>query len=179
MLPRTDPGERYRPGRAFEGADRQCAGHPGADRAVRPAAARRSDDPRLVYLTTSVATAPRAFWGAYAASKAAAEVLVDCYAQEVRNIARSASRSSIPARPARRCGPRPIRAKTRPRVKPPEAVAARLVALLGEQFASPHRERVNQPRKALRNRASAHMSAKPAGKARRQGCHTRGTDHGR
>ena len=30
-------------------------------------------------------------------------------------------------------------------VKPPEAVAARMVALLGEQFASPHRERVNQP----------------------------------
>ena len=33
---------------------------------------RASADPRLVYLTTSVATAPRAFWGAYAASKAAA-----------------------------------------------------------------------------------------------------------
>ena len=29
-------------------------------------------------------------------------------------------------------------------VKPPEAVAERLVDLLGEQFASPHRERVNQ-----------------------------------
>jgi hypothetical protein len=29
-------------------------------------------------------------------------------------------------------------------VKPPEAVAIRVLALLGEQFASPHRERVNQ-----------------------------------
>jgi NAD(P)-dependent dehydrogenase (short-subunit alcohol dehydrogenase family) len=46
-----------------------------------------SADARLVYLTSSVATEPRAYWGAYAACKAAAEVLVDCYAQEVRNIA--------------------------------------------------------------------------------------------
>ena len=29
-------------------------------------------------------------------------------------------------------------------VKQPEVVAARIVELLGEQFASPHRERVNQ-----------------------------------
>ena len=44
-----------------------------------------SADARLIHLTTAVATQPRAYWGAYAASKAAAEVLVDCYAQEVRN----------------------------------------------------------------------------------------------
>ena len=49
---------------------------------------RKSTDARLIHLTTSVATAPRAFWGAYAASKAAAEVLIDCYAQEVRNISK-------------------------------------------------------------------------------------------
>ena len=33
-----------------------------------------------------VADQPRAYWGAYAASKAAAEVLIDCHAQETRNI---------------------------------------------------------------------------------------------
>ena len=48
---------------------------------------RKSPDARFIMLTTSVASQPRAFWGAYAASKAAADVLVDCYAQEVRNIA--------------------------------------------------------------------------------------------
>ncbi len=103
-----------------------------------------SDDPRLVYLTTSVATAPRAFWGAYAASKAAAEVLIDCHAQETRNI--SKLRVAIVDPGATRTA---MRAKAYPgedpkSVKAPEAVAQRVVALLGEQFASPHRERVNQ-----------------------------------
>ena len=103
-----------------------------------------SSDARLIYLTSSVATEPRAYWGAYAASKAAAEVLVDCYAQEVRNT--SAIRVAIVDPGATRTA---MRARAYPgedpaSVKPPEEVAARLVALLGEQFGSPHRERVNQ-----------------------------------
>ncbi len=105
---------------------------------------RASDDARFIYLTSSVATAPRAFWGAYAASKAAAEVLVDCYAQEVRNI--SSIRVAIIDPGATRTA---MRAKAYPgedpaSVKLPGVVAARMVALLGEQFASPHREKVNQ-----------------------------------
>ena len=105
---------------------------------------RRSKDARMVHLTSSIATAPRAFWGAYAASKAAAEVLVDCYAQEVKNI--SKIRVAIVDPGATRTA---MRAKAYPgedpaSVKPAEAVAGRLVELLGEQFASPHRERVNQ-----------------------------------
>lgn len=105
---------------------------------------RQSADARFVYLTTRVATEPRAFWGAYAASKAAGEVLVDCYAQEVRNI--SKVRVAIVDPGATRTA---MRARAYPgedpsTVKRPEAVASRLVALLGEQFASPHRERINQ-----------------------------------
>jgi NAD(P)-dependent dehydrogenase (short-subunit alcohol dehydrogenase family) len=105
---------------------------------------RAADEPRLVYLTTSVATAPRAYWGAYAASKAAAETLIDCYAQEVRNI--STLRVAIVDPGATRTA---MRAKAYPgedpaSVKLPQVVAARLIALLGEQNASPHRERVNQ-----------------------------------
>ena len=49
---------------------------------------RQSANPRVVGLTSTVAAAPRAYWGAYAASKAAFEVLLDCYAQEVRNISK-------------------------------------------------------------------------------------------
>lgn len=105
---------------------------------------RASNDPRFVYLTTSVATAPRAFWGAYAASKAAAETLVDCHAQETRNI--SKLRVAIIDPGATRTA---MRAKAYPgedpkSVKLPAVVADRIVALLGEQFSSPHRERVNQ-----------------------------------
>jgi NAD(P)-dependent dehydrogenase (short-subunit alcohol dehydrogenase family) len=107
---------------------------------------RASDNGRLVYLTTSVATLPRAFWGAYAASKAGAEVLVDCYGQEVRNI--SKVRVAIVDPGATRTA---MRAKAYPgedpaTVKLPQVVADRIVALLGEQFASPHRERINHPR---------------------------------
>lgn len=105
---------------------------------------RKSADPRVVALTSTVATAPRAFWGAYAASKAAQEVLLDCYAQEVRNV--SKVRVAILNPGATRTA---MRAKAYPgedpaSVQPPEAVAARIAALLGEQFASPHRETVNQ-----------------------------------
>jgi NAD(P)-dependent dehydrogenase (short-subunit alcohol dehydrogenase family) len=42
-----------------------------------------SDAGRAVFLTSSVATKPRAFWGAYAATKAAMEVLVRTWADEV------------------------------------------------------------------------------------------------
>jgi NAD(P)-dependent dehydrogenase (short-subunit alcohol dehydrogenase family) len=42
-----------------------------------------SDAGRAVFLTSSVATKPRAFWGAYAATKAALEVLVRTWADEV------------------------------------------------------------------------------------------------
>ena len=107
---------------------------------------RKSSNGRLIHLTTSVATEPRAWWGAYAASKAAAEVLVDCYAQEIRNV--SKIRVAIVDPGATRTA---MRAKAYPgedptRNKEPSEVADRLVALLGEQFASPHRERVNHSR---------------------------------
>jgi NAD(P)-dependent dehydrogenase (short-subunit alcohol dehydrogenase family) len=102
-----------------------------------------SDDPRLIHLTSSVAAQPRAFWSGYAASKAAAENLVASYAEEVRNT--SKVRVAIVDPGATRTA---MRAKAYPgedpaSVKPPEAVAERILTLLGEQFASPHRERVN------------------------------------
>lgn len=105
---------------------------------------RRAADPRLVHLTTSVATSPRAYWGAYAASKAAAENLVASYAQEARSTAKT--RIAIVDPGATRTA---MRAKAYPgedpaSVKPPEAVAERILALLAEQFVSPHRERIDR-----------------------------------
>jgi len=104
-----------------------------------------SENPRFIHLTTSVASAPRAYWGAYAASKAAAEILVDCYAEETRNTSRVRVAIVDPA--ATRTA---MRAKAYPgedpaSVKSPEVVAERILTLLGEQFASPHRESVNPP----------------------------------
>ncbi len=46
---------------------------------------RASDAGRAVYLTTSVAAAPKAFWGMYAATKAGAEALIKCWADEIES----------------------------------------------------------------------------------------------
>jgi len=104
---------------------------------------KKSRDARVLGFTSTVATAPRAYWGAYGSTKAAFEVLLDCYAQEQRNITRI--RVAIVNPGATRTD---MRARAYPgedpaSVKPPEMVAAHMVALLGEQFASPHRESVN------------------------------------
>ena len=47
---------------------------------------RASDAGRLVVLTSSVGQQPRAYWGAYGASKAALENLTLSYAEEVQNL---------------------------------------------------------------------------------------------
>jgi NAD(P)-dependent dehydrogenase (short-subunit alcohol dehydrogenase family) len=45
-----------------------------------------SDAGRVIHLTTSVAAAPRAFWGMYAATKAGAEALLKCWADEIESM---------------------------------------------------------------------------------------------
>ncbi|MEQ1687775.1 MAG: SDR family NAD(P)-dependent oxidoreductase [Sphingopyxis sp.] len=47
---------------------------------------RRADAGKLIALTSSVARRPRAYWGAYGASKAALENLVTTFGEEMRNI---------------------------------------------------------------------------------------------
>ena len=50
---------------------------------------RASSDARVIALSTGVAaTNPRAYWGAYGASKAALDVLISAYGQEVRNVSK-------------------------------------------------------------------------------------------
>jgi NAD(P)-dependent dehydrogenase (short-subunit alcohol dehydrogenase family) len=47
---------------------------------------RASASARVIAVTSSVGTAPRAYWGGYGASKAALETLVSAYGEEVKNI---------------------------------------------------------------------------------------------
>jgi len=104
---------------------------------------RRSADPRVIGLSSSVGSKPRAYWGAYGASKAAFEVLLDCYAQETMNVSKlrvaivnpGATRTAMRARAYP--GEDPASLKT------PDVVAERLVSLLGQPFSSGHRESVN------------------------------------
>ena len=103
---------------------------------------KRSDGGRVIGVTSSVGAAPRAYWGAYGASKAAFEVLLDCYGQEVEKI--SATRVAIldPGATRTRMRARAFPGEDPQSVKPPEDVATRIVALLGEDFATGFRERV-------------------------------------
>ena len=47
---------------------------------------RESESGRAVFVTSSVARAPRAYWSAYAASKAGMETFVQCWAEEIADI---------------------------------------------------------------------------------------------
>ena len=100
---------------------------------------RKSNAGRLVALTSSVGAAPRAFWGAYGASKAALETLVASYGEEVKNL--SAVRTAIvdPGRTRTQ-----MRAKAYPgedpaTVKEPSVVADAIVAMLTTEFETGHR----------------------------------------
>ncbi|WP_067733392.1 SDR family NAD(P)-dependent oxidoreductase [Novosphingobium naphthalenivorans] len=105
---------------------------------------RKSGNARVIGMTSTVATKPRAYWGAYAATKAAFEVLLDCYAQEVANIAKVRVAVVNPGSTRTAMRARAYPGEAPESVKPPEVVAQRLVALLGEPFATGHRETVNQ-----------------------------------
>ncbi len=106
---------------------------------------RASKDARVIGVSTSVATAPRAFWGAYAASKAAAEVLIDCYGQENARIGNIRVAMVNPGATRTAMRARAYPGEDPASVKPPEFVAERLVALFGEAFASGWRETINRP----------------------------------
>jgi len=100
---------------------------------------RKSDAGRLVALTSSVGAAPRAFWGAYGASKAALETLMASYGEEVKNL--SAVRTAIvdPGRTRTQ-----MRAKAYPgedpaTVKEPSVVADAILAMLTTEFETGHR----------------------------------------
>jgi len=104
---------------------------------------KRSDAAHVVGVTSSVGSAPRAYWGAYGASKAAFEVLLDCYGQEVEKI--SSTRVAIVDPGATRTL---MRARAYPgedpqSVKAPEVVADRILSLLREGFSTGHRERIS------------------------------------
>ena len=103
---------------------------------------KRANAGRVIGLTSSVGDAPRAYWAAYGATKAAFDNLLESYAAEVEKIGNV--RVAIVDPGATRTA---MRAKAYPgedpqTVKPPEAVAERLVALLVNDFETRHRERV-------------------------------------
>jgi NAD(P)-dependent dehydrogenase (short-subunit alcohol dehydrogenase family) len=100
---------------------------------------RKSANAALIAVTSSVGREPRAYWGAYGASKAAFETLVLSYADEVGNT--TAIRTAIVDPGATRTV---MRARAFPgedetTLKPPSAVADAIVAMVRSGFESGHR----------------------------------------
>ncbi|MCW4462926.1 SDR family NAD(P)-dependent oxidoreductase [Sphingomonas sp. BT-65] len=95
---------------------------------------RKAEAGRVIGLTSTVARKPRAFWGLYGATKAAFENLVLSYGEEVRNLTQVRVALLNPGATRTRMRARAYPGETPESVKPPEVVADRIVALLGEDF---------------------------------------------
>lgn len=103
---------------------------------------RASDAGRVITLTSSVATTPRAYWGAYAATKAALDSLVLTYGEEVMNITPIRVAVVDPGATATTMRARAFPGEDAATLKRPAAVAAEIVALLGEDWPSGTRRRI-------------------------------------
>lgn len=97
-------------------------------------ALRKSEAGRLIALTSSVGRDPRAYWGAYGASKAALETLVRAYGEEVKNT--TAIRTAIvdPGSTATKMRQRAYPGEDQAELKPPEAVGEFIRDLLTDDF---------------------------------------------
>jgi NAD(P)-dependent dehydrogenase (short-subunit alcohol dehydrogenase family) len=103
---------------------------------------KRSGQGRIIGMTSSVGSQPRAYWAAYGATKAAFESILDSYAQEVEKI--GGVKVAIVDPGATRTT---MRAKAYPgedpsTVKPTNIVGRQVVELLIKDFPTGHRMRV-------------------------------------
>lgn len=99
---------------------------------------RRSAAGKLIALTSSVARAPRAYWGAYGASKAALEVLVTSYGAEMANISTVRTAIVDPGATRTQMRARAFPGEDAASVKDPAVVAASIAALCTTGFDSTH-----------------------------------------
>ncbi|HEX8449575.1 MAG TPA: SDR family NAD(P)-dependent oxidoreductase, partial [Allosphingosinicella sp.] len=95
---------------------------------------RRSEAGRLLAVTSSVGRRPRAYWGAYGASKAALETLALSYAEEVRNVSPVRVAIVDPGATATIMRARAFPGEDPATLKPPSAVAEAIVELLKRGF---------------------------------------------
>jgi NAD(P)-dependent dehydrogenase (short-subunit alcohol dehydrogenase family) len=97
---------------------------------------RRSTAGRLIAVTSSVGRRPRAYWGAYGASKAGLEALVLAYGEEVASLAPLKVAIVDPGATATLMRARAYPGEDPATLKPPSAVAEAVVGMLREDFES-------------------------------------------
>ena len=105
-------------------------------------ALRKSARARVVGITSKVGRQPRAFWGAYGASKAAFETLVQAYGEEVEGISNIRVALLDPGATRTAMRERAYPGEDPASVKPPEIVADKIVELVASDAASGHFERI-------------------------------------
>jgi len=105
-------------------------------------ALRKSARARVVGITSKVGRQPRAFWGAYGASKAAFETLVQAYGEEVEGISNIRVALLDPGATRTAMRERAYPGEDPASVKPPEIVAGKIVELVASDAASGHFERI-------------------------------------
>jgi NAD(P)-dependent dehydrogenase (short-subunit alcohol dehydrogenase family) len=92
---------------------------------------RRAASAHLIALTSSVGSTPRAYWGAYAASKAALENLIATYGLEVGPVSAIKTHVLDPGATRTAMRARAFPGEDPASVKPPEDVAAQILAAIG------------------------------------------------
>lgn len=105
---------------------------------------KRSMGGRVIGVTSSVGAAPRPFWGAYGASKAAFDTLLACYGQEVERISETRVAIVDPGATRTQMRARAFPGEDPRTVKPPQVVGERIAGLVTEHFPTGHRERVDE-----------------------------------
>ena len=103
---------------------------------------KRAPAGRVIGLTSSVGATPRAYWGAYAATKAGFENLLESYGQEVGSISNVRVAVLDPGATRTQMRARAYPGEDPKSVKEPTIVADRITALLADDFDNGHRERI-------------------------------------
>lgn len=103
---------------------------------------RNGTRPRVLALTSSVATQARPYWGAYAASKAALESLVLTYGEEVKNISDIRVAIVDPGATATTMRARAFPGEDPSTIKSPGAVGKAIASLSLQDFENGYRIRI-------------------------------------
>lgn len=95
---------------------------------------RQSEGASLIAVTSSVGQSPRAYWGAYGASKSALENLIVSYSQEVGNVTNIRAAIVDPGATATQMRARAFPGEDPATLKPPAAVATAVLELVESGF---------------------------------------------
>jgi NAD(P)-dependent dehydrogenase (short-subunit alcohol dehydrogenase family) len=106
---------------------------------------KRAEAGRVLGVTSWIGQNPRAYWGAYGATKAAFDNLLGAYAQEVRNISNVRVAIVDPGATRTQMRARAYPGEDPASVKSPEVVGERIAALVGEGFETGTRIRMENP----------------------------------